>query len=328
MDQVVLPELYCPFPSTVNQHAEPVHRGTVDWLQRFELVTDEASYRRVYAANFGGLAARFHPTAPREELQLVSDWYTWMFFQDDLRDESEIGRHPDQLAAMDARFLEILKGKDPTDQDGSLAHALCDLRQRLRLKVTATWMRRFIRTVKEYFDATIWEATNRARGITPDVDTYVRVRHLTSGLNIDTQFIDIAEGTRLPPEVRGNAVVSKLTLAANNAVCWANDIFSLEKEVQRGDVHNLVVTLQHGHGLCLQRALDRAAEMHLEETRAFVDIEPHLPSFGRVVDANLERFVSVLRARMRGILDWSHESGHYRQVEMPTASTTIAGTRG
>ncbi len=57
MDQVVLPELYCPFPSTVNQHAEPVHQGTVDWLQRFELVTDEASYRRVYAANFGGLAA-------------------------------------------------------------------------------------------------------------------------------------------------------------------------------------------------------------------------------------------------------------------------------
>ena len=323
-EQLVLPELFCPFPSVVNPYAEAVQQHTLDWLQHNELVKGKAAYERVFAANFGGLAARFHPDAPRNELQLVSDWYAWMFFQDDLRDESEIGKHPDQLAAMDARFLEILKGKEPMDRDGALGLALWDLQRRLRARVTVTWMRRFIRSVAEYFDATVWEATNRARGTTPDVVTYIRVRPLTSGLKIDTQFIEISHGIHLPSEVRADPVVSRLTLASNNAVCWANDIISLDKEIKRGDVHNLVLVLQSTEHLTLQQAIDRAGQMHDAEVGSFIELEPRLPSFGRGIDTNLQRYIAVLRARMRGHLEWSYASGRYQPAGLePVWSTTI-----
>jgi 5-epi-alpha-selinene synthase len=102
--------------------------------------------------------------------------------------------------------------------------------------------------------------------------------------------------------------------ASNNVVCWANDIISLEKEVQRGDVHNLVLVLQQKLDLSLQEAIDRAAEMYNAEIQTFVKLEPHLPSFGKPVDANLRTFVSVLRTRMRGNLDWSLESGRYQSA--------------
>lgn len=90
------------------------------------------------------------------------------------------------------------------------------------------------------------EAINRARGITPDLTTYLRMRSLTSGLWIDTEFIEIAERVHLPPEVRNHSVVRTLTCAANNIVCWANDIISLDKEVKRGDIHNLVLARAPG----------------------------------------------------------------------------------
>jgi 5-epi-alpha-selinene synthase len=216
---------------------------------------------------------------------------------------------------MNARFLEILKGAEPATEEDSLAHALWDLRQRLRVRApTSTWMRRFIRSVRDHFDSTVWEAANRLEGLTPDIRVYVRMRPITGGLYVDTEFIEITEHTHLPLEVRQHRDVKSLMQASNNVVCWANDIISLEKEVQRGDVHNLVLVLQQKLDLSLQEAVDRAAEMYDAEIQKFVELEPQLPSFGKAVDANLRTFVSVLRTRMRGNLDWSLESGRYQSA--------------
>jgi 5-epi-alpha-selinene synthase len=311
----VLPRLRCPFPPAINRHADTIHENTVEWLLRFRVFEGEVAYRKFYATNIGRLAARFHPNASLEILQLVSDWYAWMFFRDDQRDESELGKDPIKLAAMNARFLEILKGAEPATEEDSLAHALWDLRQRLRVRSpTGTWTRRFIRSVRDHFDSTVWEAANRLEGLTPDIRTYVRMRPITGGLFVDTEFIEIAEQTHLPSEVRQHRDVKLLMQASNNVVCWANDIISLEKEVQRGDVHNLVLVLQQKLDLSLQEAIDRAAEMYNAEIQTFVKLEPHLPSFGKPVDANLRTFVSVLRTRMRGNLDWSLESGRYQSA--------------
>jgi 5-epi-alpha-selinene synthase len=311
----VLPRLRCPFPPAINCHADTIHENTVEWLRRFRVFEGEVAYRKFFATNIGRLAARFHPIGSPEILQLVSDWYAWMFFRDDQRDESELGKDPIKLAAMNARFLEILKGAEPATEEDSLAHALWDLRQRLRVRApTGTWMRRFIRSVRDHFDSTVWEAANRLEGLTPDIKVYVRMRPITGGLYVDTEFIEITEHTHLPLDVRQHRDVKSLMQASNNVVCWANDIISLEKEVQRGDVHNLVLVLQQKLDLSLQEAVDRAAEMYDAEIQKFVELEPQLPSFGKAVDANLRTFVSVLRTRMRGNLDWSLESGRYQSA--------------
>jgi 5-epi-alpha-selinene synthase len=102
---------------------------------------------------------------------------------------------------------------------------------------------------------------------------------------------------------------------ANNVVCWSNDIISLDKEMKRGDVHNLVLALRCEHQLVLQEAIDHAGELHDAEVRAFIDLEPRLPSFGAAVDAELARYVVILRSWMRGNLDWSHASGRYRPAK-------------
>ena len=314
--RVILPKLYCPFPSTINEHADAVHRGTVDWVRCFELLRDERAYRVFDAMGLGRLAARTHPDNSPEELQLITDWHTWLFVRDDLGDESRIGRHPEELSALDGRLLDVLEGAEPTDREEPLARALYDLRKRLREKgATAVGMRRLVRTAGEHLEATLWEAANRARRVVPDLTTYIRMRPLTGGLSIVTELTEIVEGNYLPVEVREHATVGRLTEASHNIVCWANDILSLEKELRRGEVNNLVTVLRDEEGLTLQEAVDRAADMHNAEVHDFVNLSAHLPSYGAEVDANLERYLSGLRARVRGVLDWTYESVRYHVTE-------------
>ncbi len=196
----VLPRLRCPFPPVINGHADTIHENTVEWLHRFRVFEGEVAYRNFYATNIGRLAARFHPNASLEILQLVSDWYAWMFLKDDQRDESDFGKHPELLAAANNRYLEILKGTDPRAGEQPLIYALKDLQQRLVAKApTGIWMRRFPRSVAEHFTSTVWEATNRSRGSKPDLKSYLRMRPITGGLYVDTEFIGITERTHVPP---------------------------------------------------------------------------------------------------------------------------------
>jgi 5-epi-alpha-selinene synthase len=330
---VSLPKLYCPFPSTINEHVDVIHRGTVDWARHFDLLQDERAYRAFDAMGLGRLTARTHPDSLPDELRLITDWHTWLFIRDDLGDESGIGRHPEELSALDSHLLDVLEGVEPTARDEPLARALCNLKRRLQqMRPTAAGMRRLVRAVGEHLEATLWEAANRAREVVPDLDSYVRMRPLTGGLSIVTELTEIVEGNSLPVEVREHDTISRLTEASHNIVCWANDILSLEKELSHGEVNNLVVVLGDEGGLTLQEAVDRAAEMHDAEVHAFVRLSAHLPSYGAEVDANLGRYLSGLRARMRGVLDWTCESVRYRVTEgstlvVPADASTIASRR-
>jgi 5-epi-alpha-selinene synthase len=315
-ERVVLPELYCPFSPAISEHADAIHTSTVEWAQRFDLTPGWKASKLFDATGIGYLVARTHPDAALDELRLISDWYAWLFLQDDMRDESETGKRPDELSSIDDRFLDILEGAELGILDEPLTCALHDLRERLgeRLRVNVlsdVWMRRFVRTVRGHLEATLWEATNRRRLIVPELDSYVRMRPMTGGLSIVTELVEIVEGVHLPAEVREHRTVVRLTEASHNVVCWANDILSLAKELRTGEVNNLIVVLRGEYGLTLQQAIDLAAEMHDAEVIDFVHASTLIPSFGAEVDGALDRYVAALRARMRGVLDWAYESGRY-----------------
>lgn len=330
---IVVPELDYPFPPVINEHADAVHRGTVEWVRRFDLLPNERAYRFFAASGLGYLVARNHPESEPSDLQLMSDWYAWLFLRDDKGDASAVGRQPERLSAADNRLLDILEGANADESDEPLAHALLDLRVRLqeylyRYDLTDVWMRRLVRAVREHLEATLWEAANRARATVPDIESYIRMRPLTGGLSIVTELIEIIEGYHLPAEVREHAAVRRLSGASHNIACWANDIISLAKELRCGEVNNLVVVLSNEFDLTLQEAVDRAARMHDAEVQVFVQTAAQLPSFGPAVDEILARYVSVLQARMRGILDWSYQSERYRITEeaskAPVGELTIA----
>ena len=311
MDKVKFPKLYCPFPSYVNQHAEAVDNHILEWVNKFNLVTNHEHFERLRKSKFGRLAARAYPDAPLEELKIVAVWNTWLFIRDDLCDESGLGKNPDLLSEVHDELLEVLKGRAPQEYDSALSHALFDIRKRLLLKASPAWMCRFINSVIEYFDSSLWEAQNRASGILPETGVYILMRPYTGGLYTDIDLIDIAEDIYLPLHVRKHEVVQRLALMANNVVCWSNDIISYAKESKHQDVHNLVATLLATQPN-LQKAVDMAADLINTEVHAFIELENRLPFFSPEINRDLQRFVAVLRSWMRGNLDWAYESGRYK----------------
>lgn len=310
MEHWVLPELYCPFPSTINPYTASVEQRTLAWADQQGLLTDPHTRKRLERAQIGGLIARTHPEGAGDVLQLLTDWYTWLFLQDDECDETELGRDPVALAELHNRFLAVLKGERLRKTDRPLTRALHDIRARLGNRVHSHWMERFLRSVQATFDACVWEAENRASGTVPSVEEYLAKRPYTGGLNTLVDMVEVTDHLNLPFSVYDHPYMQALTRHAVNAICFANDVLSVQKELEQNDVHNLVVILHH-HELSFQEAINRVAALHNAEVRAFIAREQTTPSFSARNDLGIQKYITILKAWMRGNLDWSAMTGRY-----------------
>lgn len=316
MENIIVPDLFCPFPSAMNPHTTDIHHQTLAWADRFQLIDNPVTHERFCRAQFSRVVGRAYPNAAPADLRLICDWNTALFVWDDHCDETRLGRQPDQLRARCDQLLDVLQGALPDTADDQLLRAFADVGARLRARMSHMWVRRFVQQVQEYVEGTLWEAVNRSSDHIPDFATYTRMRRFAGALHPYFEFADMTEHIDLPIEVRRHPVVERLSTAAANVVVWANDIVSLEKELLHGDVHNLVTVLQREHKLSLQAAIERAAEIHDAEVRQFIALEACLPVFNAAIDASLQRYIGVLRSWMRANLDWSFETGRYRPEQL------------
>jgi len=307
VQHVVLPALTRPFPP-VERDAEPLQRNTLTWLKEFEVAPPETLYRWVAAVQPGWLAGHMQRSDDAVALQIVSDWTFWMFLHDDHCDTSAAGRHPRYLIDLHQRLLAVLAGDAPQPQDGALAALLADLRERLAAAAGEDAVRRFAEATDRYFTATRWEAANRASGTTPDLETYERMRLLTSGLPVHTVLLQALDGV----PVTDHPLAMALYASADRAVCWANDIYSLNKEVQEEDVHNLVVALQASQHLGLDAALARAARMHDEQVERYRQLRASVDDQEGPLRETLLGIAHALEARMGANVAWSERCSRYR----------------
>lgn len=317
------PLLFSPFPSTISPLRDTVQAHVEEWAQAFHLVTGEVALKRFRAAKFGWLAARTFPQAAHDELLLVADWNVWLFMLDDQCDESGIGREPERLRQVFAAFTHALADPEAPFAPGPLANSLRDVWRRIRERSTAVWQSRFRSDVQNYFDACVWEASNRKRGVFPTVQDYIPMRQFTGGLITDIDLIDLTEHIDLPAEAREHPVIARMATLANNVVCWSNDIVSVSKELQRGDVHNLVLVIQHERECALQEAMSRAGAMHDRQVEEFLELERQVPDWGAPINEDMRKYLGVLRSWMRGNMDWAHETGRYTPTGAGKTSHTL-----
>ena len=229
----------------------------------------------------------------------------WGTFIDDQYEKAGISKQPEILESEHARLIEIMKGAELTQVDTPIALAWGDIVQRLNQfsHGTPELMLRFTKNIEDLFQAVRWETLNNSQGIMPDVATVIKIRAVTFGFYPYVDIILIAERIALPFEVIEHPIVKRLVLAAANSAAWLNDIFSVKKDTRAGIIHNVVVVLQHEYKISLQEAFDRAAELHNAEIRTLIELSAQLPSFGDEIDANLQKYLSVLRSWIRGNLD-------------------------
>jgi Terpene synthase family 2, C-terminal metal binding len=120
---------------------------------------------------------------------------------------------------------------------------------------------------------------------------------------------------KLPRIVAKHPAIQQLTNLANTVICWANDLLSYERERLQGDVHNLVLVVQHEQHITLSQAVAWVGERHNTEMRTFLEIEATLPQMGIEMTTELNHYLGLLRAMMRGSLDWAYMTARHSVAE-------------
>jgi Terpene synthase family 2, C-terminal metal binding len=316
MDSSVL-SLHSPFPRQVNQHVEQARAQVTQWVDRSGLVRREPARKRFEKADFGWFAAVVYPRADGPRLDLMADWFAWLFLVDDQLDDGGFGRDLGRVGQVVGHMREVLENPGAAaaaDPDVPTAiSSLAGLWKRTAAGMSAAWCRRFVRHLVECLEtAAVWEAGNRVTGTVPDEAAYVAKRRHTGAIYVCMDLIDVVERIDVPPEVYESPRFTAALDAACDVVVWTNDVYSLEKERSVGEVHNLVYIVEH------HRALDRAAALaHVcaavaTETERYLASELELlmafPAHAEV----LAPYAAGMRSWMRGNLDWSRSTRRYQ----------------
>ncbi|MEH1821252.1 MAG: terpene synthase family protein [Nostoc sp.] len=316
MNQLTHPDLYYPFPSHINKYIDVLEAHDLEWVLRFNLLANESSYQRFCKSKFFFLAASAYPDSNFEELKIAHDWLSWVFIWDDQCDLSELKKQPEILKNFHKRYLEILNGAEVISQDTLFSHALIDLRKRTLQKASLKWFKHFVNYLEDYFCGCVQEANNRAKGIVPDVNTYIKIRRSSVGVYAVLALAEFCNQFMIPDVLRNHYLVKKLELITIDIISWSNDIFSASREIASGDVHNLVFVLHYHNQISLEEATKQVAEIHDIEVRSLLSLESFLPSFGKELDIDIAKYISGMHSWIRGNFDWYSHSFRYHNSEM------------
>jgi 5-epi-alpha-selinene synthase len=258
-------------------------------------------------AKTGWLAARAFPTTTPHWLQWVADWLVLFCTLDD---QVEKQGHANDVEAYLQDLLSLFRAGIANMPKHPVASAMMNLRQRLLELAPPGHFARFADPLEELFEGFVTEARNRERARIPDVASYLRLREVTVGVKTVFELADLLDGFNLPNETRAHPALRLLATRASNIVGCANDLFTYEKEILSGEIHNLVVVLMNEHGLTISEAVEQAVKLHDNEVRSFVQEAEQLPSF-HPIDADVRSYVEMLQRWIRGHLDWAYENGRY-----------------
>ncbi|MBO0883369.1 MAG: hypothetical protein J2P17_24145 [Mycobacterium sp.] len=325
--KMVIPDQLSRIVTPVSPFGAEADRHSVAWAQQSRLVTTSTG-RRLAATKPGTLAAHCYPPAGRDDLFLLADWMSWLFSLDDQNDEGSYGRDPDALesaltnvffAAVGLEFFAVVGLDDPAAEN-PLGAALKDIVGRIRDRMSVKWRHRFLRHLIDYFTANTWQAAHRRIGDIPDLDTFARMRQDAGAIMPSFDLIELVESTTIPAELYYSRTYQRLITSAANVVCWTNDLMTLEKELAHDDKHNLVPVLAHALGISLEDSIDEVANRAGREVELFLATEAELD---RVFDelkvsddlrATTLGCVGMLRAWMRGHVEWGRNTARYLEV--------------
>ncbi|WAS96086.1 terpene synthase family protein [Nannocystis punicea] len=315
MSSLLQPSIFEPQAAPINRYAELVEREGIAWVLRFfpSVALSPGRLRKLQAAKFARLAARGLPRAPLAELRLVCDWITWLFFYDDaLCDDVVAAPEPlKRLHEAQVRMSAVLRGSPALEDDEPLVHMLAELGARTAAWAAPGFMPRFVAEVERYFQSNVWELRNLLHQLRPALPIYLKMRPFTGAAGVVFALIELIRHESLG-EVRQHVVVQQLELLANNAICWANDIGSLEKEMVEQNPHNLVLVLQADQGITLDEALARAVAMQGAEEDAFDALAASLRDYDGLSSPAVLGYVADLGSFVRGNFVWMQETMRYR----------------
>jgi hypothetical protein len=180
---------------------------------------------------------------------------------------------------------------------------------------------RFAAVFKELLGAFLWEEINRWKRLLPTHRAYFTMRQITVGLRPQFLLGELANGIELSEKVRHHRDILELQSITCSLIGCVNDIFTWSKEREGERAHNAVLLLMDEESLSWPAVLRRLTAEHDELVGRFETIARRLPAFHAENDA-IRCFVAMLKACIRGHLDWALETGRYSASKSPESTVS------
>src|SRR5512140_2270907 len=331
MQPFELPDFYMPYPARLNPHLEGARAHSKAWARDMGILgTPEQAEREAIwdehdldSHDYALLCAYTHPDAPAPELDLITDWYVWVFFFDD--HFLEIYKRTKDMAGAKAYlarlhdFMPIDTSQPMPEPTNPVERGLADLWTRTVPTTSIQWRMRFVEVTKNLTDESLWELDNIQRSRIANPIEYIEMRRKVGGAPWSANLIEHAVGSEVPPEIAATRPMHVLRDTFADGVHLRNDLFSYQREVQNeGENANCVLVLERFLGIGTQQAanltndlltsrLQQFENTALTEVSAVCD-EHHL---GPVERAHVFNYVKGLQDWQSGGHEWHMRSSRY-----------------
>ncbi|WP_405134704.1 germacradienol/geosmin synthase [Nocardia sp. NBC_01388] len=278
MQPFELPDFYMPYPARLNPHVDQARAHTREWaaemgffeIQEGHHIWDETDLER---HDYGLLCAYTHPECDGAELDLITDWYVWVFYFDDHFLEL-YKRTQDSEGARDylhrLREFMPLTGTEMPEPTNPVERGLADLWPRTVPSMSLDWRRRFAVTTQALLEESRWELANITEGRIANPIEYIEMRRKVGGAPWSANLVEHAVQAEVPAELAATRPLCVLRDTFSDGVHLRNDIFSYEREVrEEGENANCILVLERFLGLDTQPAAEVVNDLLTSRVQQF-----------------------------------------------------------
>ncbi|RAS65013.1 germacradienol/geosmin synthase [Lentzea atacamensis] len=341
MQPFQLPEFYTPHPARLNPNLERARVHTRAWAHEMDMIdvpqhgtvvwTDDDLESHDYAL----LCAYTHPDCDGETLDLITDWYVWVFYFDDHFVEL-YKRNPDIKGAQ--AYLDRLplfmpvNGVITATPANPVEKGLADLWRRTVPSHSLDWRERFASNTKHLLDESMWELHNISAHRLSNPIEYIEMRRKVGGAPWSANLVEHAVGLEVPAQIALSRPIGVLRDTFSDAVHLRNDLFSYEREVlDEGELSNSVLVFEKFLDLPTQDAAEAVndlltSRLHQFEHTALTEVpllldEHAIDPIGR---AAVLGYVKGLQDWQAGGHEWHLRSSRYMNKGLRTQPGTSA----
>ncbi|WP_328912916.1 MULTISPECIES: terpene synthase family protein [unclassified Streptomyces] len=311
-----LPQFYVPYPARLNPHLERAREHSKAWARDFDMIEGSGIWEEsdFDSHDYALLCAYTHPDASGPELDLVTDWYVWVFFFDDhfldifkrTQDMAGAKTYLDRLPA----FMPVDLAQSVPEPTNQVEAGLADLWARTVPAMSEGWRRRFHESTRYLLEESLWELSNISAGRVSNPIEYIEMRRKVGGAPWSANLVEHAAGAEVPDVIAAARPMRVLRDTFSDGVHLRNDLFSYQRETEEeGELANAVLVLERFLNLSTQDAADAVNDLLTSrlqqfEHTALTEVEPLFRQYGLGPKERLDVFAYV-----KGLQDWQ-SGGH------------------
>ncbi|MFI1715228.1 germacradienol/geosmin synthase [Streptomyces litmocidini] len=312
----VMPDFYVPYPARLNPHLEAARTHTRDWAREMGMLEGSGVWEEhdLESHDYALLCSYTHPDCDEEALNLVTDWYTWVFFFDD--HFLEVFKRTQDRAGSKAYLdrLPLFMPADPAvgmpGPTNPVEAGLADLWRRTVPSMSEGWRVRFAEATEHLLYESLWELDNINDGRVANPLEYIEMRRKVGGAPWSAGLVEYAAGAEVPARVAHSRPLRVLRDAFSDAVHLRNDLFSYQREVEEeGENSNGVLVLERFLGCTTQEAANAVNDLLTSRVQQFENTAlTEVPLLAAEQGLSPEECAAVA-AYAKGLQDWQ-SGGH------------------